>query len=209
MVNLHALLATLADALNDPTIELMVDTNHAYGRAEALALGRELEQHNLRWYEEPVVPEDVEGYAELRHRLNVPIAGGENEHTPFGAYPLIKAGGVDVIQHDVGSCGGITALRDIAAIAHAAGVAVNPHVWGSAIAQAASLQVIASLPTPHASLYAQQPILEFDRSAHPFRQHLVAKPWQMVDGVVAIPTGPGLGIEVRMDTVAKYQANST
>ena len=142
---------------------------------------------------------------ELRRKLDVPIAGGENEHSPFGFYQLIKAGAVDVAQPDVGSCGGITAARDITAIAHAAGVAVNPHVWGSAVAQAASLQVLASLPVPHASLFATEPILEFDCSAHPFRQDLITTPWQMVDGQVAIPDGPGLGIEVRMDTVERYR----
>lgn len=194
-------------ALSDPSIELMVDSNHAYGRAEALTLGRELENYTLRWYEEPVVPEDIEGYAELRSKLSIPIAGGENEHTPFGYAPVFKAGALDVAQPDVGSCGGITAIRDIAAMAHANGVAVNPHVWGSAVAQAASLQVIASLPVPHASLYAKQPILEYDRSDHPFRQDLIATPWQVSNGLIDIPDGPGLGIDVCMDTVERFRVN--
>ena len=192
------------EALNDSSIEIMVDVNHAYGRSEALALGRVLEGMNLRWYEEPVVPEDIEGYAELRSQLSVPIAGGENEHTPFGFNQLFAAGAVDVAQPDVGSCGGISAMRDIAAMAHAAGVAVNPHVWGSAVAQAASLQVIAALPVPHASLFAKQPVLEYDRSSHPFRQQLIHNPWSLEQGVIAIPHGPGLGIELRMDTIEKY-----
>ncbi|MEM7425664.1 MAG: mandelate racemase/muconate lactonizing enzyme family protein [Pseudomonadota bacterium] len=195
----------VAKALADPSIELMVDTNHAYGRAEALRLGRELEQFNMRWYEEPVVPEDVEGYSELRSKLSVPIAGGENEHSPFGFYPLIKAGGIDVAQPDIGSCGGVTAARDIAALAHAAGVAVNPHVWGSSVAQAASLQFIATLPAPHHSIFAKEPVLEYDRSDHPFRQHLIKEPWMMEDGLIAIPNGPGLGVEVNMETVERYQ----
>jgi len=192
------------DALADPSIELMVDANHAYGRSEALTLGRELEQFNLRWFEEPVVPEDIEGYAELRSRLSVPIAGGENEHTLFGFYPLIKAGGLDIAQPDIGSCGGITGARDIAAIAHAAGIAVNPHVWGSAVAQAASVQFIACLPVAHARLFPQQPILEYDRSSHPFRQQLIVDPLQMQDGMITVNDKPGLGIEVRMDTVEQY-----
>jgi D-galactarolactone cycloisomerase len=201
-----AVMTAINGALADNSIQLMVDTNHGYGRSEALALGRELEAYNLRWYEEPVVPEDVDGYVELRNKLSVPIAGGENEHTPFGFHNLIKSGALDIAQPDVGSCGGITALRDIAAMAHAAGVAVNPHVWGSAIAQAASLQVIASLPVPHASLFAMEPILEYDRSSHPFRQQLITDPWTVEDGVIRIPDGPGLGIEVRMDTIERFQA---
>ena len=197
-------MAAIVEALADPTIELMVDTNHAYGRSEALMLGKALEPYNMRWYEEPVVPEDVEGYAELRQKLTVPIAGGENEHTPFGFHSYFKAGAVDVAQPDIASCGGITAARDIAAMAQAAGIAVNPHVWGSAVAQAASLQYIANLPTPHASLFAKQPLLEYDRSDHPFRQKLINNPWSLKDGMIAIPNGPGLGIEVNMDVVEAY-----
>lgn len=195
----------IVEALNDSTIELMVDANHAYGRSEALTLGRELESVNLRWLEEPIVPEDIEGYAELRSKLDVPIAGGENEHTLFGFYPLIKAGGIDIAQPDIGSCGGITGVRDITAIAHAAGVAVNPHVWGSAVAQAASIQYIACLPVPHARLFPQEPILEYDRSSHPFRQQLIGEPLEMKDAMIEVPDKPGLGIEVRMDTVEKYR----
>jgi len=200
-------MAAITHALNDDNLELMVDTNHAYGRSDALRLGRVLDQYNLRWYEEPVVPEDIAGYAELRSKLTTPIAGGENEHTPYGFSQLLKAGALDIAQPDIGSCGGITAARDIVALAQASGVAVNPHVWGTAVAQAASLQLIAALPIPHASLFAKEPILEYDRSSHPFRQHLITEPWRMVDHVIPIPQGPGLGIEVRMDTVEQYRAN--
>ncbi|MGQ0579647.1 MAG: mandelate racemase/muconate lactonizing enzyme family protein [Betaproteobacteria bacterium] len=186
-------------------ITLMVDTNHAYGRAEALRLGRALEDYDLRWYEEPVVPEDIQGYVEMRQKLSMPIAGGENEHTLYGFRELLGAGAVDVAQPDLGSCGGISTGRHIIALAHAHGIQVNPHVWGSAIAQAASLQLIAALPVAHHSLFALEPILEYDRSTHPFRQHLITKPIQQVQGLVEIPSGPGLGVEVDRSVVEKYR----
>ena len=69
--------------LENKNVTLMVDTNHAYGRSEALSLGQALKDYNLRWYEEPVVPEDIDGYSELRSKLDIPIAGGENEHTLY------------------------------------------------------------------------------------------------------------------------------
>lgn len=69
-------------AIQGKPITLMIDTNHAYGRAEALRLGRALEEYDLRWYEEPVAPEDIQGYVELRNKLSMPIAGGENEQIP-------------------------------------------------------------------------------------------------------------------------------
>ncbi len=182
----------------------MVDTNHGYGRAEALRLGRALESHNLLWYEEPVVPEDIQGYAYLRQKLDMPIAGGENEHALYGFRDLLAAGAVDVAQPDLGSCGGISALRHITALAQAHGVLVNPHVWGSAVAQAASLQVLAALPVAHHSLFAQQPLLEYDRSSHPFREQLTSQPVRMVDGWVQISDKPGLGIEINRDVLEKY-----
>lgn len=199
-----AVMQAIVDALDDNSIALMVDTNHAYGRIEALHLGKALETFNVRWYEEPVVPEDIEGYQELRSKLNIAIAGGENEHTPYGFNQLFKQSALDIAQPDIGSCGGITAMRDIVAMANANGVQVNPHVWGAAVAQAASLQVIAALPVTHHSLFPTEPILEYDRSAHPFRQQLITAPWQMDDGRVNIPSGPGLGIKINMDVVKQY-----
>jgi len=181
-----------------------VDTNHAYGRAEALRLGRALADFDLRWYEEPVVPEDRQGYAEMRRQLPMPIAGGENEHTLFGFGELLGAGCVDVAQPDIGSCGGLTAGRHIAALAQAHGVMVNPHVWGSAVAQAAAVQYLAALPVAHHSLFATQPVLEYDRSAHPFRQQLVTRPLQMLDGWVDVPDAPGLGIEVDRQVLQRF-----
>ena len=200
-----ACMQAIGRAIEGKPVALMVDTNHAYGRAEALRLGRALEAYNLRWYEEPVVPEDVQGYVECRNRLSMPIAGGENEHTLFGFRALLAAGAVDIAQPDIGSCGGITAARHIIALAHAHGVQVNPHVWGSAIAQAASLQVIAAIPLAHHSLFAQEPVLEYDRSAHPFRQQLITQPIAMSEGWVAIPALPGLGVEVDRAVVAKFR----
>ena len=196
---------SIGEALADPDIELMVDTNHAYGRRDARYLGEMLEQYKLRWYEEPVVPEDIDGYAELRQVLNVPIAGGENEHTCYGFNTLFQHNAVDIAQPDIGSCGGISAARDVAVLAQANGVMVNPHVWGSAIAQAASLQLLAWLPVTHHSLFAAEPILEYDLSSHPFRQDLVTEPVIMQNGIVQVPNGPGLGIEVRMDTIEQHR----
>jgi D-galactarolactone cycloisomerase len=200
-----ACMRAIGRALEGKPITLMIDTNHAYGRAEALRLGRALEDYDLRWYEEPVAPEDIAGYVELRSKLSMPIAGGENEHTLYGFREFLGAGAVDIAQPDIGSCGGISAARHIMALAQSHGVQVNPHVWGSAIAQAASLQVIAAVPVAHHSLYAEEPILEYDRSSHPFRRELVSEPIQQFDGWVEIPSKPGLGVEVDRATLDRYR----
>ncbi|HWT79954.1 MAG TPA: mandelate racemase/muconate lactonizing enzyme family protein [Candidatus Methylomirabilis sp.] len=200
-----AVMEAVRRGLANQPVTLMVDTNHAYGVADAIRLGHALEQYNLRWYEEPVAPEDLAGYCEVRRKLSVPIAGGENEHTVFGFRELLDARCVDVAQPDIGSAGGFTACRHIVALAHAHGVQVNPHVWGSAIAQAASLQLIAAVPAAHHSVFASDPIFEYDRSSHPFRQQLVKEPVQHVRGWLEVPSRPGLGVEVDREVIARYR----
>ena len=202
-----AVMHAIGRAVDGKGVTLMVDSNHAYGRAEALRLGYVLDEYDLRWYEEPVVPEDIDGYVELRSKLRTPIAGGENEHTLYGFGELLRRRAVDIAQPDIGSCGGVSALRHIAVLGQSQGIEINPHVWGSAVAQAASLQVMASLPVTHHSLFAREPILEYDRSSHPFRRELVTEPISLVDGVVSIPDGPGLGIELVPETLERYRIN--
>jgi D-galactarolactone cycloisomerase len=186
--------------------EVMIDTNHAYGVAEAIRLGRELEDMGwrLRWYEEPVVQEDLDGYAEVRRALATPIAGGENEYTLFGFKQLLEKRAIDIAQPDICIAGGFTGCRHIVALAHAHGVQVNPHVWASAVGQAASLQLIAAIPVANHSLYPKDILLEFDTSSHPFRNELTSDPLKQKGGWVQIPQKPGLGIEVSRDIIERY-----
>jgi D-galactarolactone cycloisomerase len=188
--------------------EVMIDVNHAYGVADAIRLGRELEDMGwrLRWYEEPVVQEDLDGYAEVRRALATPVAGGENEYTLFGFKELLARRAVDVAQPDLCIAGGFTGCRHIVALAHAHGVQVNPHVWASAVGQAASLQLIAAIPPANHALFAKDILLEFDTSSHPFREHLTDMPLRQKQGWVEIPQKPGLGIEVSKDVIKRFSA---
>jgi D-galactarolactone cycloisomerase len=199
-----AVMRAIRDVAKDK--ELMIDTNHAYGVADAIRLGRELEAMGwrLRWYEEPVVQEDLEGYAEVRRALATPIAGGENEYTVFGFKNLLAARAVDIAQPDICIAGGFTGCRHIVALAHAYGVQVNPHVWASAVGQAASLQLIAAIPVANHALFPKEILLEFDTSSHPFREHLTDMPLRQRDGWVDIPDRPGLGIEVSRDIIERF-----
>ena len=202
----EAVMKAVVRAVEGRGVTLMVDTNHAYGVGDAVRLGKALEPYGLRWYEEPVAPEHVAGYREVRSRCSIPIAGGENEHTVYGFRDLLGAGAVDIAQPDIGSAGGFTACRHIMALAQAHGVKVNPHVWGSAIAQAASLQWIAAVPVAHHSVFAEEPIFEYDRSSHPFRQELITEPVMQHEGWVEIPQGPGLGVEVVRSVLERFAA---
>ena len=194
--------------LENKKTTLMIDTNHAYGLTEALQLGEALKDYNLRWYEEPVIPEDIKGYAELKSKLKIPIAGGENEHTLYGFRNLFENNCLNIAQPDIGSCGGITATKHISVLAQSFGIEVNPHVWGSAVAQSASLHVLASLPIAHHSLFPrEEPILEYDQSSHPFRKELLKEPICLENGYVNVSDKPGLGIEVNFEIVKKYKTN--
>jgi len=188
--------------------EVMIDVNHAYSVADAIRLGRELEDMGwrLRWYEEPVVQEDLDGYAEVRRALTTPIAGGENEYTLFGFKQLLEKRGIDIAQPDICIAGGFTGCRHIVALAHAHGVQVNPHVWASAVGQAASLQLIASIPVANHALFPKDILLEFDTSSHPFRNELTDMPLRQKEGWVEIPQKPGLGIDVNRKILEKYAA---
>ncbi len=195
----------VARAIEGQGLRMMIDTNHAYGVADAVRLGRALAPLDLRWYEEPVAAEDLAGYRELRAKLDVPIAGGENEFTVFGFRSLLDARAVDIAQPDVCASGGLTACRHIAALALAHGVQVNPHVWGSSVGQAASLHLICALPLANPSLYADEPVFEYDCSAHPFREQLVDRPLRQRGGWLELADAPGLGIEVDRGVLERYR----
>ncbi len=200
-----AVMEAIQSALAGRSVSLMIDTNHAYGVAEAIRLGRALEPFNLRWYEEPVPPENLTGYREVKAAVNIPIAGGENEHSLYGFRDLIGQHCVDIVQPDLGSAGGFTSCRHVIALAHAHGLLVIPHVWGSAIGQAAALQLVAAIPVANYGLAATEPIFEYDCSSHPMRTSLVAQPVQHRDGWIDIPSQPGLGVEVDRSAIERYR----
>lgn len=188
-----------------PDIALMVDANHAYDPATAIRLGRALEQLDVAWFEEPVIPEDLGGYAEVARALDLPIAGGEAEFSRFGFRQLFAARAVDIVQPDVTATGGFTECRRIAALASAHGVRYLPHVWGSAVGLAAALQFVAALPPATHALRPLEPLLELDRTENRFRDDLVTAPLRPVDGWLEIPDRPGLGITIDEGQIARYR----
>ena len=108
------------------------------------------------------------------------------------------------MQPDTCSAGGLSECKKIADIAAAYVIRYAPHVWGSGIATAAALQLLAVLPsfTPP-SLYRLEPMLKFDCTAHPVREALLSTPIKRQNGIIAIPTGPGLGIEVDQKAIER------
>ena len=188
-------------------VALMVDANHAYDAVAAIRLGRMIEAFDIAWFEEPVPPEDLEGYRDVKAAVSIPIAGGECEFTRFGFRDLLVSRAVDFVQPDTCAAGGLSECKKIADMAWCFGVRYNPHVWGTGIAIAASLQLLAVLP-PHTppSLKSVEPMLEFDRTEHPIRQAVLRQPIEHFGGIVRVPDGPGLGIEINRDALAEFAA---
>ncbi|MFK7802660.1 MAG: mandelate racemase/muconate lactonizing enzyme family protein [Anaerolineae bacterium] len=188
-----------------PNIDLMIDANHAYDATTAIQIGRKLEDLNIAWFEEPVSPEDIEGYIEVRKAVNMPIAGGEAEFTRFGFRHLITQRAVDILQPDICAAGGLTEGKRIADMARTWHMRCIPHVWGTAIGRVASLHFIASIaPTPPA-LFPQQPLLELDLTPHPLRDNVALNPPKITEGWVEVPKSPGLGLEIDEDFLEKHK----
>jgi L-alanine-DL-glutamate epimerase-like enolase superfamily enzyme len=120
------LVRTVRETVGDE-IDVMADAYMGWTLDYAKRMLPLLEPFNLRWLEEPVIPDDVRGYAELKSYGRIPIAGGEHEFTMYGFRELLEARAVDYIQFDTNRVGGITQARKILALAEAHAVPVIPH----------------------------------------------------------------------------------
>jgi D-galactarolactone cycloisomerase len=188
-----------------PGPKLMIDANHAYNVSSARRILKAIEPAAIHWFEEPISPEDIDGYRELKGLTNIYLAAGENEFTKFGFRDWISKRAVDILQPDLCSAGGFTECRKISALAQAWHTTLIPHVWASGIGLAASLQFLATIPPAPLALKPIEPMLEYDQSSHPFRQDLIFGAIGMENGMVQIPTGPGLGVEINHDVIERYK----
>lgn len=186
-------------------VQLIVDADHSYNVAQAISIGRELEKLGVYWFEEPVSPEDIDGYIEVSRALDVAIAGGENDFTKYGFRQILERRAMDIIQPDVCAAGGITECRKIAALAQAYSTPCVPHAWGTAIGLAATLQFLAALPECPPCLVPMPPMLEYEPGSNPLRDDLAGQPFVQKQGWVDVPTGSGLGIEVDRTVLERYR----
>jgi D-galactarolactone cycloisomerase len=189
-----------------PDRMLMLDANHGYDAIDAIALGRCVADQNVMWFEEPVAPEDRASYREVRRGQPIPVAGGECEFTRWGMMDIMTTRAMDILQPDTCAAGGLSECKKIADMATIFGLRYVPHVWGTGIGIAAALQLLAVIPHTPPRITPREPLLEFDRSEHPFRQAVLEQPIEHQGGWVAIPDGPGLGIEVDRTALARFRA---
>lgn len=189
-----------------PEAGLMIDANHGYDALEAVALGRVAASCDIGWFEEPVVPEDPDGYRTVRAGQQIPVAGGETWFTRWGFRDAVAGRALDILQPDVCAVGGLSEACRVSTLAETFGLRLVPHVWGTGVALAAALQFLAVLPDAPPRHAPRQPLLEFDRTENPFRQAVLTRPIEHRGGLVAVPEGPGLGIEIDRAALARYAA---
>jgi D-galactarolactone cycloisomerase len=186
-------------------VDLMVDINTNY----TLDLAREsiarIAPYRIGWVEEPLAPQDYIGYEILHRSSSIPIATGEALYTAFDFKRLVDRRAADILQPDLSLCGGFWQGRAIAQLAMLEHIRLSPHVWGSGVGLAAAVHFVAALPSyPHADNVPKPPLVEYDVGANPLRDTILRTPLRPEAGTIAVPDGPGLGVEIDWDAVKRY-----
>ena len=197
--------ASVARDVLGPDRALMVDANGNYTADQAAPVARALQDLGVAWLEEPLPPDDVDGLRLIRTG-SVPIATGEALYTRAPFRRLVTERLVDFVQPDITKIGGLAEARAVCELARAWNVRVSPHVWGGGIALAAALQLLASVPDyPHTTNVPQPLWLEFDRGENELRESVLTAPLRPHEGQLAVPAGPGLGIEIDLAVLARHR----
>jgi len=171
-----------------PNVDLCIEVHGRFSPANAIRIGKRLEEFNPFFYEEPIPPENIDALALVARAVNIPIATGERLFTKWGFKELFERQAAAVVQPDICHAGGILELKKIAAMAEVHYVGFAPHNPNGPICTAASIQVDACIPNFL--------IQEFVISDEPLRSQLQQEPIRIIDGYFEIPNRPGLGVEI-------------
>ena len=196
----EAIVRAARDAVG-PDCRLMVDAGASdafwpQGYKWALRTAGMLAGYGVEWFEEPLPPDALDDYVALRRDAPLPIAGGETLTRRQSFRPWLQAGAFDVVQPDVTKVGGISEERRIGWLAGEHGVRFVPHGWNTAVGLAADLHLASAFPNADLVEYL---------TGSPYVDEIVAGGWTLdSDGMLQVPDGPGLGITLDPDTVARY-----
>jgi galactonate dehydratase len=194
--------AALREAVGD-AMDIAVDLHGPpwLTPADAVQVCKALEPYRMMWVEDPIAPENLDGFRRIRDHSSVTLAAGERQATIFGERELITHGLVDVIQPDTGRAGGITQMKKIAAIAEAHHVMMAPHSGSlGPVAEYAALHVLAAIPNGY--------ILERIEDDWEGRARTVIPHPVQIDGHLAVPDAPGLGVDIDEDFVALHPSEA-
>ena len=207
------LIKSVRDEIGDD-FKLMVDANHAYNINDAMYVGKGLDEMDIFWFEEPVAPEDYDGYKELKDNLKTNIAGGEAEFTKYGWNQLIKQRCIDIAQPEVCGLGGITEYLKISALAQSNFIPIINHVWGSALSVAVNIHLLTAQPDMPGGLFPFKSMLEFDTTdKNIFITDLCTENLSVLEqvkknnGYVKPIENLGIGINPDKDFIKKFEIN--
>lgn len=183
--------------------DLMVDFNQSCSARRVIATTALMNEANLLWIEEPTKPDDIAGYRLAAHHIDASIAGGETFAKAATFLPLLHDGCIDILQPDIAICGGLTGVSQVNMLADIYDRPLIPHVWGSTVNFHAALHLVSTLPEYRGGGRGAFPYLEFDVGPNPLLE-LAGRPQLDASGAVHVPEGPGLGIEIKGETLERY-----
>lgn len=180
-----------------PDLGIAVDCHGRLNPKAALRLCRLLEDVNLMFLEEPVPPENVDELCLVQRETTVPIAAGERWATIYGVRPFVERHAVDLLQCDLGNCGGITGMKKIAALAEAHYIGMSPHNPNGPLATMMNLHFAAVIPNFH--------ILEVigSEAEEKLMAELIERPVKLQDGELELPEGPGFGVKLNEEALER------
>lgn len=179
-------------------IDLMIDVT-AEGTTDVMTrIGKAMEPYHPVWYEEPIDAFDVDAYRILKDKVSIPIATGERLYTRYGFRRLIEQRGVDIVQPDVGTCGGILEAWKIASMAEASNMRYAPHNCGGPVLTAASVQLAACTSNFMAQeVFPYRPDLHYNIVTDPLEKR-IKNSW------LDVPDIPGIGVELNHEVVDPF-----
>ena len=176
----------------------MIDAGLVYDAKTAIQRARAFEQFDPFWFEEPLLPDDYQGYAKLSASTSLRIAAGEEESERKSFLELMDVGKIDVVQVDLTRCGGFTEAIKIAALAADRGLPIVNHGFTTYLNVAAALHFLASIPNTLG-------LLEFVVEEGTNLRQTLTETIKARDGMVAVPDAPGLGLEMLEDGIRKFR----
>jgi galactonate dehydratase len=190
-----ACVAAVHDAVKD-TADIIIEGHGRFDIPTAVRVGQALGEFDILWFEEPIPPQNLEGLAEVKRRVNVPISAGERLYNRWEFRSLFELKAADFIQPDVSHAGGIMELKKIAAMAEAYHIPICPHNPSGPIANAATLQLAACVPNFY--------LLETMSSDVPWRRSISTEEVKFENGEMLISDKPGLGIDINIEEIKKH-----
>ncbi|NLO75211.1 MAG: galactonate dehydratase [candidate division WS1 bacterium] len=177
-------------------IDILIEGHGRFNIPTAVRIGRMLEDFDIFWFEEPIPPDNLEGLAEVKRRIRVPLAAGERLYSRYDYRDFFRLGCADYVQPDVSHAGGIAEVRKIGAMAEAYHLPCCPHNPIGPVANAAGLQLAACMPN--------FTVLETMSTDVPHRREVSTESVQIAEGEMLIPDRPGLGVEIIEEALAAH-----